>query len=90
MLQISLIVSVQNLTSKKYRYCKHLCKIDRPSKPVISDYDIWIIARIVFTSTYLEFDHFACILNISLQLSIFANHYMWGATPVYLNQECHL
>jgi len=26
------MVSVKNLASQRYRYCKHLCRIDRPSK----------------------------------------------------------
>ena len=45
-LQISAMISVQNFATQKYRYCKHLCRIDQPSKLVISDYDISIITRV--------------------------------------------
>ena len=60
------MVSVINLTSKNYRYCKHLCRIDRPSKLVISDYDICIFARVGIPSTYLYFSDFTYSLNKSV------------------------
>ncbi len=34
------MVSAINSYFQKFRYCKHLCRIDRPLKLVISDYDI--------------------------------------------------
>ncbi len=40
--------------SQKYRYCKHLCKIDRPSKLVISDYDICSFSILPILSIYLH------------------------------------
>ena len=40
-----------------------ICKIDRPSKLVISDYDICIFARVVITSTYLNFGGICDILG---------------------------
>jgi len=46
-------------------YCKHLCRIDRPSKLVISEKDICNFTRVGVTSTYLDFCNFACILNLS-------------------------
>jgi hypothetical protein len=52
---ISLIISAKKLSSQKYRYCIHLCRIDRLFKLVISDYGICIFARIGVTSTYLYF-----------------------------------
>jgi len=45
------MISVKKRDSQKYRYCKRLCKIDGHSKIVISDYDIWIFARVRVTST---------------------------------------
>jgi len=42
---------------------QHLCRIDRPSKLVISDYDICIFTRIVVTSTYLKFGTICDILG---------------------------
>ncbi len=66
-MQTSLIVSVQDLTSKNYRYCKLICRIDRPSKLVISDYDICIFTRVVITSTYLYFGE-SCDIFIYHQL----------------------
>ena len=62
---ISPIVSVKNQASQKRRYCKHLCRIDRPSKLVISDISTY--TRIVVTSTYLESGDFAYSLNMQLR-----------------------
>jgi hypothetical protein len=55
-------VYVKYSTLKNVRYCKHLCRIDRPSKFVISDYDICVLTRVVVTSTYLYFEEICDIL----------------------------
>jgi hypothetical protein len=39
--------------------------IDLVSDPVITDYDICSLYRVVVTSTYLYFRGFTCILNVS-------------------------
>ena len=49
----------------KFLRATRLCKIDRPSQIVISDYDICIFAGVGVPSTYLESGDFACILNVS-------------------------
>ena len=46
------MVSVIKLSIEKYKYCKHLFKIVRPSVIMISDYSIFILSFSGTESTY--------------------------------------
>jgi hypothetical protein len=73
-LQISKMISVIKFSTQKYRYCKHLCKIDQPAELVISDYDIRIFTRVDITSTYLQL---AAICDILFDIKGFHRRGFW-------------
>ena len=83
------VVSAKKRVSQKYRYCKHLCRIDRPSKLVISDYDICTFARVVIPSTYPYFGDFADTIMISKVLGgWFFAYYLNISLPTTIKRSC--